>query len=209
MTQNKNENHSLHEGIARSRHQGNANKRQSGIAIGPILFVLALIGVVAAFMGRSSGGITSGTITADRLAPDIRSQANLIRQKIVECQMMRGSYPTHTSTGTLVSALTCPGDPAGQDNLWTGIRPVTMPPVPTGFNEWFYVNGGATGGRCIRIEPTVAAAADPGVRQGIGLAMRNFSALESIYNANSTLQRIIIWVTPPSGTADTNCAVGS
>jgi hypothetical protein len=58
----------------------------AGIAIGPILFVIALMGVLALVFASNSGSFGTAT-TADRVTADINSQANLIRSKIHECYM--------------------------------------------------------------------------------------------------------------------------
>jgi hypothetical protein len=112
----------------------------AGFAIGPILFVIALLGLLAMVVSAGTG--TFGTAgTTDRVTADVGSQANLIRTKIEECYMQSLSadpvnvinnstapcagsqttcpaacsgdpYPCSDQTnGTLVKNLTCPGDP--------------------------------------------------------------------------------------------------
>src|ERR1700743_833864 len=101
------------------------NKNQ-GIAIGMILFVLALLGVIA--VARPAGAnVTNTPIVPDRVTADMKSQANLIRNKILECYTYgyeRGDlpdkYPAGASPGVLVENLTCPSYNTGTDNLWSG-----------------------------------------------------------------------------------------
>ena len=59
---------------------------ESGIVIGPILFVLALLAILAVVMSSNMGNYGSASIT-DRVGADIVSQANLIRTKIYECNI--------------------------------------------------------------------------------------------------------------------------
>ena len=58
----------------------------AGIAIGPILFVIALLGILAAVIAAGTGDFGTATV-ADRAYNDIYSQANLIRTKINECNL--------------------------------------------------------------------------------------------------------------------------
>lgn len=206
----------------------------SGIAIGPILFVIALLGVLAMAMSASSGGGFSTIAVADRVSADVVSQANLIRTKIGECQMQyivngvdNSSYPCYGSGscpaaclndpypcsdqtgGTPVSALTCPGDPlanGAQQNVWTGVRPASLPPATKGFNNWYYMDAGNAGGRCIWTSPT-----DGNGNQGnvVGLtnSSKKFSSQELSYQAGSGSQKFVIMITPPTGTVNPNCAV--
>ncbi len=180
--------------------------RDSGIAIGPILFVLALLGIIAAYMASDSSNM-GGAAREDTITAVLTSQANLIRSKFAECQMIRGAYPIGDESGTLVSAVTCPGDPVGQDNLWTGARPNQLAPPPQGFNSWTYYDYGATGGgRCVRITP--ASPADPSVRNGIRRAAAKFTSQEGAYDANGSVQSLIIWITYPSSSPGVSCVAG-
>lgn len=179
---------------------------QSGIAIGPILFVIALLGILATFMATNTGGMGSAA-REDTITAQLSSQANLIRSKFSECNMIRGSWPAGDGTGTLVTAVTCPGDPSGQDNLWTGARSSQLAPPPQGFNNWTYYDYSATsGGRCVKIAP--ASGSDPAVRNGIRRAATKFTSQESDYDSNGVAQSLVIWITRPSGAAGANCVAG-
>jgi hypothetical protein len=57
---------------------------QSGIAIGVILFALAIIAVIVVAMS-ATGNFSGNTISIDRTSAEVKSQGNLIRTKIVEC----------------------------------------------------------------------------------------------------------------------------
>lgn len=180
--------------------------RQSGIAIGPILFVLALLGVLAAFFASDMGGM-GGAAREDTITATLAAQANLIRSKFNECNMVRNSWPAGDGTGMLVTAVTCPGDPAGQDNLWTGARPNQLAPPPTGFNQWTYYDySGSGGGRCVKIAP--AAATDPAVKNGVRRAAAKFTSQEADYDSGGAAQSLVIWITSPSGAAGANCVAG-
>lgn len=210
-----------------------ANNRKlagnAGIAIGPILFVIALLAVIAMVVAAGTGDFGTAS-NADRIAADVATQANLIRSKITECNNFYGTnnnydgYPSSdTSVGTLVSALDCAGDPAGMQNLWTGERVALLPPPTSGFGPWHYINtngtglgGTATGGRCIWIEPS---AANPnqnlGIVTGLKKAASKFAnsasfdgASEVNYDPSSSDQKFVVWITLPVGsppTPNANC----
>jgi len=199
----------------------------AGIALGPILFMLAVLGIIAVVISAGSSGFNTAGV-ADRVTADMVSQTNLILAKINECNLMYGTnanfdgYPQDTtggSPGVLVSSLNCSGDPSSPinlQNLWTGNRVTTLPPSTAGFGSWYYVNtnttglgGTATGGRCIYIQPTASGS---GVIQGLSNAANKFTHATSNdgssqvnYNPASTHQRFVVWVTLPTGTANANC----
>lgn len=170
---------------------------QPGIAIGPILFIVAILAVLAGAMssGFGSYGVSA---TEDRIKTEIRGQANLIRAKIQECYMttmgsLNFDYPSGpTPNGTLVTNLDCPGDPTGQQNIWRGARPTSLPPVPRGFGEWYYYNYNK--GRCIIITPTTSGASQAGVQSGLTIVKNTFNTNE-VY-LDGTDKSLSIWLTP-------------
>jgi len=194
----------------------------SGIAIGPILFVIALLGILAAVISAGSGSFSTAGV-ADRVYNDVLSQANLIRTKIGECNLKYGTnqngdgYPSSDQTnGTQVCALACEGDPntamGGTDcangsltrqNLWYGIRATLLPPPTAGFNEWYYMNAGDSGGRCIWTQPS--STATEGVLDGLKHAATKFSTQEVTYAPGGTTHRFVVWITVPTGSADPHC----
>jgi len=199
---------------------------EAGIAIGPILFVLAILALLAAVM--SAGFSDFGTAgTTDRIKADIQSQASLIRTKINECNIKYGTnnngdgYPaSDTASGTPVASLLCAGDPAGLQNIWSGIRAAQLPPPTAGFNPWQYINtngsgmgGTAEGGRCIWIVPTAQTPkSNGGLVAGLTAAATHFSsgtaysnAAEVIYDPASDSQKFILWITLPTGQPDPHC----
>lgn len=193
---------------------------QSGIAIGVILFALALIAAIAIAIS-ASGNFVGSTLSTDRVSAEVKSQADLIRTKITECYMNVSSnvnafnpatdynssnYPASTGNGTLVENLDCPTYNSGAQNLWTGQSRAFLPAPPAGFDKWVYVNASDTGGRCIRIQPTGGNATDKGIRQGLIEATGAFSGMEAAYDTNSASQRFIIWITRPTGAASTDCS---
>jgi len=189
-----------------SIHQQGRFHRQSGIAIGPILFVLALLGIIAAVMATDSGNMGSAA-REDSITAQISTQANLIRSKFAECNSIQGTWPAGDGTGTAVSAVTCPGDPSGQDNLWTGARLSQLPPPPNNFGNWVYYDYSASsGGRCISITPN--SASDPATKNGIRRAAAKFSTQEADYASGGSTQNFIIWITRPSSSAGANCVAG-
>lgn len=185
---------------------------QAGIAIGVILFVIALLAVIAAAI-TNSGNFMGTTLTPDRLSAELKSQANLIRSKILECYSngydrgdLADKYPSSSGTGTLVSALDCPSYNTGAQNIWTGQSAASMPAKPNGLDDWYYVNAGSSGGRCIRIQPTTASLNDVGIINGLTQASGSFSAMELTYDSGSASKRFILWITKPTGTASANCS---
>ena len=185
---------------------------ESGIAIGMILFVIAMLAVIGIAVS-ASGNFMGTTITPDRVSADIKAQANLIRSKILECYTygydrgdLSDKYPLSTGTGTAVSALDCLSYPAGLQGLWTGQSPASLPPPPSGFDAWVYKNAGAAGGRCIRIQPSTGKATNVGLKNGLAQVSSYFSSNELSYDSNSASQRFIIWITKPTVAADTDCS---
>jgi hypothetical protein len=204
---------------------------QAGIAIGPILFVIALLGILAVVISSDRGGFGTA-IVSDRITADIQSQASLIRTKIIECNIKYGTnlngdgYPaSDTSNGTAVSALNCEGDPAGLQNLWNGSRATVLPPPTGGFSSWTYINtngsglgGTATGGRCIWIVPTLPnPSGNSGLVDGLKKAADKFThqttctnattcgATEVLYDPSSASQKFVLWISIPTGNPDSHC----
>jgi hypothetical protein len=201
-------------------HKNRISKRQrlapdAGIAIGMILFVIALLGVIAVALTSGNSSVGSN-ISADNVRTTLKSQGNLIRSKILECNQyltdpeMGGTYadkyPSSTGTGTAIASVTCAAYPSGQQNIWSGAHPAALGNPPTGMSTgWYYVNASSSGGgRCIRIQPD--SPIDAGVKSGIAQAASGFSAMEINYDPNSASQRFILWITSPTGSASADCA---
>lgn len=195
----------------------------AGIAIGPILFVVAMLGLLAGVM--ASGGTSSfgSAGVADRITADIVAQANLIRSKISECQMqylvngtnfgvapcLNDSYPcSDQAAGTDVKDLTCPNDPltggGAQQSLWSGPRFSSLPVATRGFANWTYINAGDAGGRCIWTTPASVSGA---VTDGLTRAAGKFTSQEIAYDAGSGTQKFVVFITRPTGVADAHCTV--
>jgi hypothetical protein len=208
----------------------------AGIAIGAILFALALIAVVSIAMSAGGGNI-GNVISIDRVTADIKSQGLMITNKIRECytngyankqldcsnntfDALSGTwtrpgcspidtdalYPASTGSGTAIESVTCPSYGVGLQNLWSGQSPAMLPPPTNGFDKWYYVNAGSTGGRCIRIQPQPATVNDSGMRNGLIEAANSFSASELTFVSGSISQRFILWITRPSGAASADCS---
>ena len=179
---------------------------ESGIAIGPILFVIALLGILAAVIAAGTGDFGTATI-ADRIYNDILSQANLIRTKINECNLKYGTNnngdgwpPSDATNGTPVCAIICEGDSnspmAGNDctgngmttqNLWYGMRAALCRHRPSGFQRYLDMNAGASGGRCIWTQPSIGRRGHSGGPQSRGC---KFSGQEVLYNAGGTTHTV-------------------
>ncbi|MDR3425651.1 MAG: hypothetical protein P4M13_11370 [Alphaproteobacteria bacterium] len=197
----------------------------AGIAIGPILFIIALLAVLAAVMAAGNGDFQVAG-NADRITDDIAAQANLIRNTINQCNLQyslavsTGSvaptsdpYPATPASG-LVASLLC--DPTGGAPLWnSGTSNILMPQPTNGFNPWSYIDSGTTGGRCIWTTPT---SSDPkgssSIVSGLTRAAAKFNAStaatansEVIYNPASDSQKFVVWITMPASpaSADSHC----
>ncbi len=199
----------------------------SGIAIGPILFIIALLAVLAAAMSSGGGGFQVSGI-ADRINADIVAQANMIRTTINQCNLQYslalssgsvdlvgtdppGGYPaSDTTNGTAVSALVC--DPMGGASLWGAIL---LPPPTKGFNAWKYINNGPTNGRCIWTTPSTASPVNNnGIVEGLSRAASKFNSgtaadttHEVVYDPASASQKFVVWITMPATAddADSHC----
>jgi len=166
----------------------------AGIAIGPILMVIALLAVIAGVMAAGSGTFSSNA-SVDRIRTEVRGQANLIRAKIQECYMvtmgnLNFGYPI--GSGVLVRNLNCPGDPTGDQNLWTGARETDLPPAVPGFDEWVYYNYAS--GRCISIKPT-SSTPPLAIRDGLTILSGLFSVNERHLDTAGDWT-LSIWLTP-------------
>jgi hypothetical protein len=194
----------------------------AGIAIGPILFMIAMLAVLAMVMSSGGGGFQTVGIT-DRIANDIAAQSNLIRSTINSCNMeyilaastrsvatAADPYPDSIAAGTNVSALVC--DPMGGAPLWGAA--LMLPPPTRDFSVWKYVNAGDSGGRCFWTTPTVAnPKTNQAVKQGLIRAASKFNSAaandgdhEVVYNPASDSQKFIVFITMPTGAIDSNCA---
>lgn len=199
----------------------------AGIAIGPILFVLALLGILGTIFASDTGGSLGSASTTDRVKAEIAAQANLIRTKIYECHtqyLVHGArshlstascpndpYPCSNQTvGTLVKDLTCPNDPldgsSNERSVWTGLRVASLPPPTSGFSEWTYFNAGDVGGRCFYTTPT-SGNGSAAIVEGLKRAATKFSSQELSYDSGSATQKFVVFITRPSGTVDSHCAV--
>jgi len=202
----------------------------SGIAIGPILFVLAILALLAAVMA-SGGGDFQVAGAADNTTNNIVAQASLIRSTINQCNMQ---YLISVSSGTInpvasgdyyptptgaVSALLC--SPIGSTNtIWNDLTlgNKLLPPPSSGFNAWQYVDAwsatpASDGGRCIYTTPSGASPKNnEATVVGLTRAAAKFnssttysSSTEVIYDPASTSQKFIVWITLPQGTPNSNC----
>lgn len=205
---------------------------QSGIAIGPILFVIAILALLAAVISAGFGDFGVAGIT-DRVSAEVQSQASLIRTKINECNLKYGTannydgFPDSGGAPILVKNLDCAGDVSSglSTNLWSGARATTLPPPTMGFGDWNYINTNAAGmsgtpmgGRCIWIEPNGKnPSSNSGIVQGLTKAASKFThqttcsdaascgQTEVIYDPASASQKFALWISVPTGAPDSNC----
>jgi hypothetical protein len=156
------------------------------VAIGLLVLIIALMALIGIAIAKGSNMFNKATAINNTIT-QLVAQANLIRQKIVQCatEYPEGdngtSYhkPYPSGSGVLVSTLTCPGAPAGGNNLWSGIDGVFLPQTPTGFNSWVYTND-ATSVR-ISIQTTNTAAYSTAMQQ----AAAKFTSSEASVSGNT------------------------
>ena len=178
---------------------------EAGIAIGPILFVIAALGLIATMISSNIGSYSSaGAI--DRTAAELPSQANLIRTRMNQCNIQLASqlaiqnnnvgvpvpgncsrvadcakdpatFVGVTAVPTPVASVTCNGA-----NLWQGLA---YPQPSMGFAAWNYV-GNTTGGRCIYTAPTTASpATNNRVVEAMKLVTKKFSTQTTCNNTST------------------------
>jgi hypothetical protein len=204
----------------------------AGIAIGPILFIIAMLALIGTVMSTGGNDFQTASVS-DRISADVTSQANIIRTTINNCNLQfqmalsmgsvsaissdpPGGYPASAADGTPVASLLC--DPMGTSPLWgasngeNGSSGVLFPPPTKGFAPWVYVNAGTTGGRCFYTYPLVGKST--AIVAGLTRAAEkfNFSSAvtlthEVVYNSASDNQKFIVWITTPSAlaSADSHC----
>lgn len=121
--------------------------RQKGFAIGYLFAALALAGLVAFQLSKTSRTNAQGDVNFQNRAA-LLDQYHLIRSRILACGInfpygdngttFRIRYPATPGSG-LVRDLTCPGqDPP--NNLWTGLNGLILPAEPPALNPWRYEN---------------------------------------------------------------------
>lgn len=115
-------------------------KKQSGIVIGTMVGVLALLGIIAASTMQFYSNISTVKLT-NELSEKIKSQGSLISYRLMMCSMVYNDnasnlnqYPNGTDIG--VASLVCPNSP--YLNLWSEPDGVRLAPAPLGFSEWTY-----------------------------------------------------------------------
>ncbi|MBY0428504.1 MAG: hypothetical protein K2Q32_04715 [Alphaproteobacteria bacterium] len=104
---------------------------ESGIAVGVVLFALAIIAAVAIAMGAGGNTMGSSTISIDRISADVKSQGNLIMSKIRQCY----------TTATIDEQASC------ANNAWdAGTSAWTRPECTTIDRTAYYPVGAAPAG---------------------------------------------------------------
>lgn len=115
---------------------------QSGNVLFIILIAVVLFAALSAVVMRDSGDQAS-SVSADKLALELQSQAQTIRSAALECEMVNNyGYPPMPPIGTgLVKDMQCQlDDTPTYQMMFTGTANRFLPPVPNGFDEWRYDN---------------------------------------------------------------------
>lgn len=139
---------------------------------GALIYILIAIALLAALTGTfmQSGGQSSRTQNAFKLASELTSQSRVIRSGIQDCILRYPegdtaiaetgyvdpyplnpdssdpAYAAYDVTNKKVSEVRCPG--AAYEKIFGGSGLFTsyLPPAPTLLDDWTYFNGNATGG---------------------------------------------------------------
>ena len=112
---------------------------QSGIAIGPILFIIAILAILAATIAASSGSFTSGTtkesdkIVAAAIIQSMESTADTVQLLIGRgCTENQLSFFSDTPAGTFYTNASAPVD-GSCDIYGAGGKQVMIPMPESGF----------------------------------------------------------------------------
>lgn len=154
-------------------------RRQQGFAILTyVLVAVALIGIATAVEVLSA----NNSIVTDRqwaVTGQIVAQANLLRQKLLDCAGQGGNNATSNhpaypvGTNAAVSGLTCPASAA---SVFSGTDGVFLPPAPPGFNSWTYTNDATS----VRLLLQVTSAGNvASLTPVLNRAVANFGAIAS------------------------------
>lgn len=194
---------------ANGKNAGGGDGRFSsnaGIAIAPILFVIALLSLIGVVMSTGGSNFHVASVS-DRIAADVVAQANLVRNTINNCNLQyrmalsmgmsassADGYPDTPAAGSsnctppegqttqyMVACLVC--DPMGTA-LWgssTGSSGIMLPMPTRGFYPWKYYNGGDSAGRCIWTAPMgTSPNSDEGVVAGLRRVAAKFSTAAAV-----------------------------
>lgn len=115
-------------------------RNQSGSVFFYILAAVAMLGALSYVMSRGSGDSASG-LQASRIADDIKTQAQLIRSAIIECNLVyQIGYPLDPGTPTDIGVLQCRTDGGGGvQNMFDGTTGRFEPEAPPVFTAgWVY-----------------------------------------------------------------------
>lgn len=128
--------------------QKNKTHSQSGSVFFYILTAMAILAGLTYVVTRGGGDSASGLV-ASRIADDIRTQAQLLRSAIIECNLLHNEYPADPGAPTAIANLQCP---AGQ-NMFSGATGRYAPDAPPIFTAgWVYRLNTATNPDSIYIE---------------------------------------------------------
>lgn len=181
---------------------GRAGMRGFGLA--QVIVTIALISALAAAnsVASRSTNIQNLRLTVDA---EITTQAHLIRQRVIQCNLRYPTpgFPTTPGSG-LVSDLACPGAPAGYQSLWNSANNPSLPKSPSSHGEWSYAND-ADG---IRITITALAGyvTNPQVTGGQNTAWRRFHSSEADCSQNGSAASVTVWIQKnPSAPAPSAC----
>ena len=134
--------------------------------LGYMLIAIGILSMFASYIGNT-GRVNTTYISSQAVGAKIINQVHVITSELIACTTM---YPGNNGTAyrfTLpaaataknISALTCPGKQAGNNNLFGSLDAASLPMQLNEFSPWQFVND-ATSARLILTANNASHATD-------------------------------------------------
>jgi hypothetical protein len=159
-----------------------------------ILIAVALLAALSYTMTQG-GGEQAVSMSADKMAQELRAQAQSIRSAILECTLVH-NYGYPSTSAIPVSDLECQiDDTPTYAPIFTGTANQFLPPPPARFGAWEYKNDGAG---TIAIKITSTGNVDSAMAYALTMVDEQYSADEAeIENTIGAAGTLTIYLTKP------------